>query len=114
MTGVAPTVNDSNKNAFSHLFPLRRKLSYQLILRTLIFATPELCRLNVVAGPYTLSKGSLLSMVHMGSRWVLQCHMIPTILHLLTDTPCLRLVPIKVAPSTMIEVLHSLPILKIK
>lgn len=58
MTDVVQTVSGSNKNAYSHRYRPKRKPSYQRILHTLIFVTPEPCRLNVVEDQYTLSKVS--------------------------------------------------------
>ena len=112
MTVVVPIANASSKSAFSHRSPPRRKLLYLPILPTHIFATPELCHPNVVEDRCILNKGSLLFTGLTDNHWG-QCHT-TLIIRRLMATLCPLLGLIKAAQSTMIEVTHSLPMLKIK
>ena len=111
MTVVVPTVSASSKNASSHQSPPKRKPSYQPTLHTHISATPGLCHPNVVEDRCTPNRGSLLSTGLTDNRWG-QWHTTLIIRRLITRSR--PLVKIKADHSTMIEVTHSLPMLKIK
>ena len=112
MTVAVPTANASSKSASSHPSPLKRKPSYQPTLRTRIFATLGLCHPNVVEDRYTLNRDSLPSTGRTDSHWG-QWHT-TRIIRRLMATRCHLLDHIRAGQSTMIEVTHSLPMLKIK
>lgn len=112
MTVVVPTANASSKNASSPQSRPKRKPLFQPTLRTHISAILGLCHHNVAEDRCILNKGSLLSTGLMDNL-LGQCHTTLIIRHLMA-TLCRLLGHIKAAQSTMIEVTHSLPMLKIK
>lgn len=114
MMDAAPTASVSSKNVSSHQSLPRHKPLCQPTQHIHIFATLGQCHLNVVEDQSILSRGSRPSTVRMGSLSVLPWDTTPTFLHHLTAILCHLQGPIKVVPSTMTEVLHSLPMLKIK
>ena len=69
MTVVVPTVNASNKNAFSPQSPPKRKPSCQPTLPTRIFAILGLYHPNVVDGRCILNKVHLLFMGLTDNHW---------------------------------------------
>ena len=111
MTAVVPTANVFSKNASSPQSHPKRKPLYQPTRPTHIFAILGLCLPNVAAGRYILSKGRLLYMGLTDNLWAPWQTLI---IRRRMATLCRLQGHIKAAQSTMIEVTHSLPMLKIK